>query len=566
MSNITQLTLGGFQTIKHVSLIDLAPITLLFGPNSSGKSSIQDALDLARDLYTLPSLRFHEVESERIFQMGHLYRLDGVDFEETPIGKNWRRIAPHRGDVESFDGDMTFGATFLVGAEDIIPRAHEKGSDFDFYLKEDQELVECRLLSRFWLKNYGDHEGYDDGVYLHRDFSLEIEGKIFAYKEGEGDFKVNLSHPSVSYIGSRDSLLWRHERYSDECVAFTQGEWLVFQKTNIVHINQWLKLWHGWSNEDFIPESDHPANNVRQYYNTLIERIMRTASSTFNHVEASRKLPSNADLSFSFTGDPDRQMPSWWSSGEKQKSLVNTYGFERTASTEYESLAFSCALSIPEYTNTPSLVHTDGDYQNLLVEVNRFLSDYLFIERGYQVRFKAAVAMELESYRETFSSLGDECYLWPHELFIRMYLEDSNGLELDFSEVGSGLGYVLPVLVASASGAAALIQQPELHLHPALQAAIADVFIDSAQSKRLTVIETHSEHLLLRFLKRIRLQNSQLCVECGLTAEQLAIYYFDSDPSGTTSVVRIRVSDDGDFLDPWPRGFFEERARELFDE
>jgi predicted ATPase len=85
----------------------------------------------------------------------------------------------------------------------------------------------------------------------------------------------------------------------------------------------------------------------------------------------------------------------------------------------------------------------------------------------------------------------------------------------------------------------------------------------------LHILETHSEYLLLRCLKRLRQTAQGLHPENSpqrLTPEQLSVLYFDPRPDGTTHVRRIRVTEDGEFIDRWPRGFFEERGQELFDD
>jgi predicted ATPase len=168
-------------------------------------------------------------------------------------------------------------------------------------------------------------------------------------------------------------------------------------------------------------------------------------------------------------------------------------------------------------------------------------------------------------------------------------LTDRDGRRLTFQDVGTGISCVLPVLGALHAGSS-FVQQPELHLHPALQAALADVAIDAANRAPWTVeqdsgtesglkspsrgevrhiLETHSEYILLRCLKRLRQTAQGMHPENSpqrLTPDQLAVLYFDPRPDGTTLVRRIRVTDDGEFIDRWPRGFFEERGQELFDE
>lgn len=80
--------------------------------------------------------------------------------------------------------------------------------------------------------------------------------------------------------------------------------------------------------------------------------------------------------------------------------------------------------------------------------------------------------------------------------------------EVSHRDVGIGISQVLPVLVLAYASQNSIIaiEQPEIHVHPALQAELGDVIIESALSERSNtfILETHSEHLILRVLRRIR--------------------------------------------------------------
>ena len=136
-------------------------------------------------------------------------------------------------------------------------------------------------------------------------------------------------------------------------------------------------------------------------------------------------------------------------------------------------------------------------------------------------------------------------------------------------DVGIGVSQVLPVLVSAYASKNELvaIEQPEIHLHPALQAELGDVFLESALDGggNTFLIETHSEHLLLRILRRIRETTDGELPE-GIPAiqpEQVAVLYVE--PRGAnTEVLHIPLTSDGEFERPWPEGFFAERAKELF--
>lgn len=171
-----------------------------------------------------------------------------------------------------------------------------------------------------------------------------------------------------------------------------------------------------------------------------------------------------------------------------------------------------------------------------------------------QIKTRAAVSGEVESYSD-------------------LYLVDSNSNTIvSHRDVGVGITQLIPILATAMSleGKTVLIEEPESHLHPKAQTELADVFIDSALKTGATnsfVIETHSEHFILRMLRRIR--------ECSespedypehlpkITPEDVSVIYMDPSKEGAKAHP-LRISEDGDFLDKWPNGFFAERREELF--
>jgi predicted ATPase len=116
------------------------------------------------------------------------------------------------------------------------------------------------------------------------------------------------------------------------------------------------------------------------------------------------------------------------------------------------------------------------------------------------------------------------------------------------------------------------IEQPELHVHPAIQVGLGNLFIravgsdpDQLFAGKSLIIEIHSEHIMLRLLRRIRerTDNELPPGVMGLSANDLSVVYVESGLEG----VRFRplgVDKQGEFQDQWPQGFFEERAEELF--
>jgi hypothetical protein len=136
-------------------------------------------------------------------------------------------------------------------------------------------------------------------------------------------------------------------------------------------------------------------------------------------------------------------------------------------------------------------------------------------------------------------------------------------------DVGIGISQVLPVLVHAYAdeGKIVAIEQPEIHLHPALQSELGDLFIESALGlrKNTFLLETHSEHLMLRIMRRIRETHlNTLPKGCTpITNNDVSVLFVE--PDGTRSIVReMPLNEIGELVKAWPGGFFEEGYRELF--
>ena len=149
-------------------------------------------------------------------------------------------------------------------------------------------------------------------------------------------------------------------------------------------------------------------------------------------------------------------------------------------------------------------------------------------------------------------------------------LEDTRtGIPVRPSGVGHGISQVLPLLVESTrpDPSVILVEQPELHLHPRLQAELGSIIADGVlKGGHQYIVETHSEHLVLRLQRLIRRNQ--------LDPASLAVYYVDQEhvvndagqEDWVSRVRRLRIDAGGDFIDEWPDGFFEEAYREMFGE
>lgn len=132
----------------------------------------------------------------------------------------------------------------------------------------------------------------------------------------------------------------------------------------------------------------------------------------------------------------------------------------------------------------------------------------------------------------------------------------SRGVDLTY--VGVGVSQVVPVMLIcllSRPGSVVLLEQPELHLHPAMQQRLGDFFIALARTGRQLVVETHSEYLITRLRRRIAEDHGDD------TADVVSIFNVSKDANGRTRCSNVPVDRDGSFVE-WPDGFFDQASED----
>lgn len=134
--------------------------------------------------------------------------------------------------------------------------------------------------------------------------------------------------------------------------------------------------------------------------------------------------------------------------------------------------------------------------------------------------------------------------------------EQETGVEYKLTQVGFGISQLIPMLtliLSSKKNDLIIIENPEVHLHPKLQAMFVDLCILALNSKRKLVIETHSEHIINRIRLRIKENNGLL--------EQINILFFEKEKDYIKQT-EIEIAEDGK-LSYWPKGFFDQSYVDL---
>ncbi len=529
---LKSLTLQNFKAIgEEPVLIDLKPITLLFGPNSAGKSTIIQSLYYAKEILEKDNLDPAELPSDppepssldlggfRTMVNGHdLSRQVTLAFDfELENGELPDYVPPERGWIEESIcwqrlRDVQRASTLLEVRWDAKKARHLASYETGVNGKAIARISNTGLDTKFRTETGEEFAPFGTLVYL------ELNHPLFQTPDGANllnGLVANLIDPEIfgSYGHGEPGLLS-----------------LPFQRTFLPPPGQPLRLAYFKENCDL-----EQVESLEQLVSSLVVGpldILRRQLASFRHIGPLRAIPDRRFV-------PSRRYKEErWRDG---RAAWDCLGIEN---------------------------------DEFVDEFNKWFAERL--GTGYRIvrkRYKeVTLNEELLSALES-DDLPPTSSLWKelHESDPKSRLSlrrQRDGLEVFAADLGTGISQLLPVVVGTLTAKDRLvaIEQPELHIHPALQTQLADLFISQISRKSVRfLLETHSEHLILRLLRRIRETTNNELPEGAppLRPDQVSVMYIDNDEKGFRAT-NLRIDETGEFIDRWPKGFFVEREEELF--
>ena len=579
MSKITAIELENFQSIKDSVRIEFAPLTLLFGPNSAGKSAVFDALDLIECIWD-PTKHDKDHANQMIQRW---IRKDAGQYTPMKLAIEFEYDIRKHASTDIWYDDSNwvcnkvrteYGSFFFN--DDIFYDDPEISKDFEnVTIRMEVVIALTSTEGLFSEKNDKDSQEKIPVIKFLKISSLNTKILEYGYATEDEGISYKPNHlrsyglPAKIYkdtVFVRSSLMSEEysPRKSIDSDAYECNNYIPqLELTSIAKMDDKL----GSSNYDSI--FTETFSDIVFYFGTVIGKNFRNSSPL---VKADRRVPSPVEALFVV----DFKLEGWW----------NTTGIH-AATSPAKLLRNEVTSRDPHYTLIANAAHASlllktansnfwgsshaakyleelRDQASLISIINEHLSDHLFSEKLYKIDCESTLMVPIDLSEDD----PWDYYALAQPAAVRLLLRDGEGRKLDLQDVGSGIPFVLPVLYASVYGDLSRIQQPELHLHPALQSELADVFISEMNKSKgkLFLVETHSEHLLLRLLRRIRDKEKNLPSSSSLplTTSDVAIYYFNPQVAGGTVVTRQLVTPLGDFYNDWPRGFFSDRDGDLF--
>ena len=547
------LIIANFKSLAGWNLIPLRNLTILLGPNSAGKSIIFEAIEAIRDFSDdfinkrEQGYRTFEKGGRPCFGFSMPFILDGRVYTDSLDRLLMQVTTPFTGMLEA---DDSFGDYFIIEGMGLGGYLHDslKGVRYTLIGHDEKESTD-----------FNEYEIYFDDVLASkraRDYDSN-SGACEVVVEVT-PFANNLLYlPSIEHRRSREYLF--NDRLVS-CVGYAEDSQLIKDYSGRVSYLvsgenlSWLSS--TLPHEVYGFQSEHNYGSSWAAFSMLVA-LYSVCYHRFIEYTVGIQSKDIRDLSTGFDA--------------LVSNKINI--FKNALDIDKKSPIQEKAKKLAELFRTPS--HLRGYKIDVSDAVNRWLREKAFLDSSYQIIVDISVRLPATYLSERFSIkkeyLKDARSGKNIEYEGKVGFVDNDGRKLAVESIGAGYGQLLPLLIGLCDRTMLVFKQPEVHLHPRLQSRVADCFVETVfnekqiNSSRVRIIETHSEHFVLRLLRRLRESSFDELFHSSLTVypEDVAFVYFQPQQSSTL-VHEIAVLPSGEFVEGWPDGFFDERDEDLW--
>lgn len=559
------LHVANFKAFADSQRIPLKPITLIFGPNSAGKSSLIHSLALAheaqfgREKRSLTRLDVHHtdvggssIDLGGFRQYVHRGQLNkrvewGAELKVSALaqGKD-QRLAQLLAPVNSVALNVALGIE-LDDQDRPKPGAEPRVDSIEI-AGDGVELL--RMSRRPATARADAHAGplrLDRLASDHAVFLQVLKAIVEAQTTSEEMRPEDFDGANEAIAALLPELVVRVDQFFPSSVELPKSD-----GGDISPVSMLFPVSKGNRKEDI-------AQAVRfvlpRTLNDLIKGLADALADELQQLQYLGPLRSFPPRHLAFAEHEDA---NWYAGGGYAWDVVRRDDAVREAVNGWLG---SSKLKTPYKLVVQSLVALDQLQVPLEVELERLQDDGLDMEHEEESRYTTGGSWPvIKDVEVATANLLSAMEASDADRIRELVLVDQRtNTVVTHRDVGIGISQVLPVLVMAYGSRNKLLamEQPEIHLHPALQAELGDVFIEAAlgERKNTFILETHSEHLILRLMRRIR--------EGKISPDDIGVVFVEPLARGSR-FIELRIDEEGDFIDEWPGGFFEESFHEKF--
>ncbi len=539
---ISTIEIENFKAFGKRTKIKLAPITLIFGENSSGKSTILQSLNLLKQ-----TRESREAGAVLMPRADHGI-VDLGSFQELLFDHNLKKDLSIKVGIDKYKINSALFNTY-----DIFKYNKEISIELVFSRPSIDEEVVLKRISIF----AGDNQDCLVVFEPIQKIAKRARRELFMlYRRDRRALHSNFKFMKCSWV-NKESKIW--SQLYEKALA---------KKNDIVDYLLRIKKREGLD-QNYLFEDEMTNVEYRDVYKSIIDDAIKFYRKQFTldeyiqrmiTIEANTIIGIDGFVPYGVTRDSEYPVPEEAFSRSTAR-ISNDFTLDSGRLSVFAGRILEQALEmlfpLGPFRRPPErwYIFTGTSPQDVGYK-GELLPDYLF--RNPELVDDANTWLDKLGigYRLKIQHLGPRV----KDLF-EVRLQDTRrtkAVEVGLSDVGFGISQILPFIVQSLASTDKIlsIEQPEVHIHPKLQADLGDLLAEAIKEPRQNqfIIETHSEHLILRLQKLIR--------DGVMSHNDISVVYVSRHKSGAKAQQLI-IDSNGDFLDDWPGGFFPERLREL---
>lgn len=491
---LSDVQLKNYKSFKNLDNLKIKPITILCGANSCGKSSILQSILLLKQTKESRTPNNSILLNGKYIHLGDIHNVIHGHNSEQELSIKYEYTFTRDDFIKLNSGSRSVSSRNML--THLLPRKNNSSKN---------ATHKVTLLIK--IKPSNDDNGYVKTADIS-EYKINIESDINSSKPVSGATLKIVSHGS----GNLSKLSWLNLPNLPSFHPARDMQYKMGSFDNVlVKYENLFPMIHAVSNKGY------DSNTGAEGYNAV-------PFSVFNFLRLIDDFLERVNSNVSYIG-PLREEPSRRYIYENEVLEIGAKG---------ENAAYI--------------------YQT---EQNKPLNNvcFRFIDNAYRINSDTTLHEEVDYWMNYMGISGFKPDYQSEIIRLKMDANSCSGTSINIADVGFGVSQIFPILIEGLrmnSSGTLLLEQPEIHLHPGLQMKMADYFISLALSGKKIIIETHSDHIVNRLIRRI--------IENEAFEDMISINFVSNTSSGAI-VEEVKIDPLRGIVN-WPDGFFDQTANE----